>query len=440
MSGPGTLLRLLARRHMLWTLFPLFWAVAVPLMVVGGADASSTQLWHVMVLVPAVLGAAVAFARLELQHTTLSWPLPGVRNGLVAGTLAVAVPLAAGCALLAAWTAPAGAGTVYFAAAFGVSLFCFAFASGIPDTGIQPSLRWTGLGVLAVAAVRPGLLSALVAAAPWLVTAAAACGAAIMLAVPFSRQAARRRHFRWSAAAPDIRTDLYWRARPSQGARWAGSLSTDNLIPWLRAAAYEGAAGRRVPLAAQYLLMAFIAVLAGHLVGHAGQTMIVSGILLVQGRLRLGSGLSYPLSRTQRADLATAGALVEAAVFVALLSLMLMVVRVAAVSVPAWFADDGGSAAFGWLPALAMTFAWAPVAQWGPVIWPGPPGSGVDVRRVFLLLAYAVPAVISARAIGGLDSAAIAGLAAVLAAAGYTVFWLAARRHLARADLLHLTA
>jgi hypothetical protein len=329
---------------------------------------------------------------------------------------------------------------VHGAAAFGVSLFCFAVASDILDTGLQPPLRWAGLAVLAVAVVRPGLLSALVASAPWFVTAAATCGAAIMLAAPFSRTAARRRHVRWSAAAPDIRTDLYWRARHSHRARWAGSLSTDNLIPWLRAAAYEGAAGRRIPLAAQYALMACIAVLAGHLVDHPGQTLIVSGVLLMQGRLRLGSALSYPLSRTQRADLATAGALVEAAGLVALLSLMLLVVRVAALPVPAWFADDGGSAAFGWLPALAMTFAWAPVVQWGTVSWPGTPGSGIDLRRFLLLLAYVVPAGISARAVAGLNPAVAVAVAVALAAGGYTAFWLAARRHLARADLLHRTA
>jgi hypothetical protein len=443
MSGPRVLFPLLARPVMLWTLFPLFWAVTIPFILVGEAgfspDVMRGVILHLGILVPAVFGFAVAIARLEFQLAPGSWTLPGARRGLLTDALAVAMPIAAGSALLNGYLAAAGSVASAGAAAFALAMLSFATAGSAIDNGMPRALRWSALLLLAAAAVRPDALSALTAHAPWPLAIAGSGAAALLFAAHFSRTAARRRHSRWSAIAPGIRTGLYWANRHSARSRWSRNLATDRLGPWLRAAAYEGAGGRRVPLSLQFLIMAALAVLAGYLIASPFQTVLLAGIFLVQGRVRLTSPSRYPLSRARRADIAAAGAALEAAAFMALVVGVTLAVRSSGVPMIAWFADDMTSR-FGWPAAIAAAFVWAPVAQWGLVVWPGYAGQhGFDGRRLVLLLLYVVPAFITALLLDGMSVPLLAALAAAWGVAGYGVFWVGARRHFARADLVRAT-
>jgi hypothetical protein len=442
MSGPRVLFGLLARPVMLWTLFPLFWALMIPVIIAGDAGVSPDVMrgaaLHLGILVPAVIGFAVAIARLEFQLAPMAWTLPDARRGLLLGTLIVALPIAMVSTLLSAHLAPTGTAAAAGAAAFALAMLSFTMAATAIDSGLPRALRGAALLLLATAAVRPDVLAPLTIQASWSLAVAGSGAAALLLAVQFSRAAARRRHFRWSAFAPASHAHIYWAQRHASGRRWTHSLATERLGPWLRAAAYEGSGGRRLTLPYQYLLMALMAVLAGHLMNFPFQTLILAGIFLVQGRLRLTSAPRYPLSRTRRADLATAGAVVEGVGFAALLVGVLLAVLAAGVPVPAWFAEETNSSV-GWPVTIAMAFAWAPVAQWGLVAWPGTPRQGgFDSRRIVLLMAYMLPALVTARAVAGLDPATLAAVATAFALVGYGVFWMAARRHFARADLLNV--
>jgi hypothetical protein len=443
--------RLLMRRMLLWTLFPLFWAFAIPLMVaaergaslgalLSGAAPAAARIAAVQlgVLVPAVIGVAAAIARVELQHTLFSWTLPGVRRGLLAGTGAIALLLAVASALSAALTALPGAVPGAVAAAFALALLWFATSASTMDVAVPRALRWLCLLALAAAVVRPGALLRLTDSAPWFVTLAAGTAAAALVAVQFSRGAARRRLFLWSSVAP-VRTALYWAGRRTPVQPWRGTLATDRLGPWLRGLVYEASSRGGMTLPLLYLVFAVVTVLSAHLTAQPGQALILAGIFLVQGRLGLSSGLSYPLSRRRRADLAAAAALLEAAAFTGLLVLVVLAVHALEVPVPTWFADDAGSR-YGWGPTIGMTFVWAPLAQWGVVVWPGAPWSSVDARRFLLFMAFVIPAMLSARLVAGLDPLPLVAVVAAAGAAGYTIFWLAARRHFARADLVQRAA
>jgi hypothetical protein len=118
----------------------------------------------------------------------------------------------------------------------------------------------------------------------------------------------------------------------------------------------------------------------------------------------------------------------------------LFAIRWVGVPVPGWLADE--TSRLGWSAAVAMTFAWAPLAQWGHVIWPtaATAHGAFDRRRFLLLMAYVVPAIVSTHVVTGLGALPLFALATVMVVAGYTAFWLAARRHLTRADLLYRAA
>jgi hypothetical protein len=282
MSGAYALGRLLWRPLALWALFPLFWAVAVPLLVLGeggspvsalwrgvGTEAVRTAAWHMAVLVPAVFGLAVSVARLELQYATFSWVLPDVRQRLGVGTVLAALVAAVAVALLVARNAP---GAIAVGAslwsAIAVALLCFAALSTAVDAAFPRLVRWVAFVAVAVAAVRPGAVRQLAESGPWLTGLFALGCAALLVAVQFSERSARSRYFRWSAmgpAGPGRRT-LYWATRRSALSRpWVHSLATSRLGPWLHAAAYEGS-GRGAPM--RVVVLPAVAVLWAQLDGQ----------------------------------------------------------------------------------------------------------------------------------------------------------------------------
>jgi hypothetical protein len=450
MSGAYALGRLLWRPLALWTLFPLFWAVAVPLLVLGeggspvsglwrgvGTEAVRTAAWHVAVLVPAVFGLAVSIARLELQYATFSWMLPGVRQRLRAGTVLAALVAAVSVALLVAHTAPGAVAVgALLWSAFAVAILCFATLSSAMDAAFPRLVRWTAFVAVAAAAVRPGAVRQLAESWPWLTGLFALVCAALLVAVQFSERSARSRHFRWSAmgSAGPGRRMLYWATRRSAPPRpWVHSLATTRLGPWLHAAAYEGS-GRGAP--ARVVLIPAVAVLWAQLTANPAMAAILVGLFLVQGGMGLRSTLPYPLSRARRAELAAAGALVEAAAFVLVMSAAALAVHLLQVPVLPWFADEMPARA-GWPAVIGLTFAWAPVAQWAAVRWPANSRNYQDVNvRAFLpLMPYALAVAVSARILLVHDAAVTAGVIMGLVVVVRLAWWAAVRRHFATAKL-----
>jgi hypothetical protein len=450
MSGACALGRLLWRPMTLWTLFPLFWAVVVPLLVLGeggspvsglwrgvGTEPVRTAAWHLAVLVPAVFGLAASIARLELQHATFSWMLPGVRQRLRTGTVVAALVAAVAVALLVTHTAP---GDVAVGAslwsAFAVAILCFAALSTAMDAAFPRLVQWTAFLAVAAAAVWPGVVRQLAESWPWLTGLFALGCAALLVAVQFSERSARSRHFRWSAmggAAPGMRT-LYWATRRSAPPRrWSQSLATGRLGPWLRAAAYEGS-GRGAPM--RVVLMPAVVVLSAHLMGSPPMAATLAGIFLVDGGMAPRSTLPYPLSRARRAKLAAAGAVIEAAAFVLVMSVSALAVHLLHVPVLPWFVDELPARA-GWPVVIGLTFAWAPVAQWAAVRWPGDPGNyrDVNIRGFLFYVPYVLGVALSARALPMHDPAVTAGMIIGLAVVVRLAWWAAVRRHFATVDL-----
>lgn len=437
--------RLLWRPAMLWMLFPLFWAVFFPLITVAESGRPLSALWsgeatagvratawRLTALVPAVVGFAVAFPRLELQHATFSWTLPGARTGLLAGTLLVGVSVAATAAFVLGHAAPLPLAV----AGFAVGFFWFVAGSVVADVALPRTVRWTLVLALLVVVVRPVEAARFLDSWSW-AAALLALGMGIgLLAAQFSRRSSRARHFLWSSAAPGA-TALYWAGRRGVVRDWTHSLATERLGTWLRAAAYEGSGGRALSFPTLHLFLAAFAVLLGHLTNGPSIAIIMAGIFLCTGRLRLLTSLPYPLSRVRRARLALVGALVEAATVTAFMAAMVPGIQAAGIPVLGWFADVEPGVSWG--AAVGMAWAWAPMVQWLHIRWPIDLEVPAAERRVLpwfvVVTAYALMTSISARTLTGVSplalTAAVLGIGAVL----HGLLWMAMSRHFARADL-----
>ena len=129
MASPITLLRLTWRPLTLLQVagvvfFYIVLAAVRPLsdalQAVWYATATPQQrvaLWHAMILIPGMAGLMLGYYRLELQHTMMSWPVPALRQGLVAGAATVAMPLALSGSLLMLRNADASLALAAFAVA-----------------------------------------------------------------------------------------------------------------------------------------------------------------------------------------------------------------------------------------------------------------------------------------------------------------------------------
>jgi hypothetical protein len=438
--------RLLWRPAMLWMLFPLFWAVAFPLIVLAESGAPLRALWsgeaaagvraaawRLTALVPAAVGFAVAFPRLELQHATFSWTLPGVRAGLLAGTLLVGISIAGAAALVLGRAAPLS----FTVAALAVGFFWFVAGSVVADAALPRLVRWALVLAGLLAVVRPVESTRLLDAWPWLSALLAVGMGAALLAAQFSRRSSRARHFLWSSAAPGA-TALYWAGRKGIVRDWTHSLATERFGPWVRAAAYEGSGGHALSFPARHLFLAAFAVLWAHLMNEPAMAIMLAGIFLSTGQIHLVTTLPYPLPRVRRAHVALAGATMEAVTLTAFMAVLVVGMQAAAIPVLGWFAQEEPSVTWG--AAVGMAWAFAPVAQWVSIRWPiqrQPPAA----ERRFLpwfaaIFVYGVMAAISARALTGMSPLALAAAVLGIGAALHGVLWIVVHRHFARSDLL----
>jgi hypothetical protein len=455
MSTPYALLRLTWRP---WTLLVLPAMALVFAMVFDQGDASlhaiwhgdsswpvRDALWHLVALGPMALGVLAAIYRLEMQHTTLACTLPGLRRGMLAGMLAIGVPVAAMLALLMGRIAPTSAAI----AAFALALFWFLVPGAALDVALPRPARW-----LAGIAMIGGLLSSgdvgvdysaegwvgpLVQAQPVLTSLVALGCAAALLWVQASPALARRRPLLWSALAPSRAQALFWARQQHVRLAWRTSLVTERLGPWLRAAIYESQAFPRaqvaLPVIAALLLIAL---------GKPSWLWFFAGLLFTQGGFQLRTNLPYPLSRNQRTTLAYAGTLVHAGLFCVVAGVVLLVlglVPLADLGLPL-FPPDDARAFNSWPTSLGLAFALAPIAQWAVIRWSGVENSrrARRIERLGCLLVYMLACGLAALALSGPTFAGHPRDTAVgvvaLAVVVQIVHWFAVRRYFTTRDLV----
>jgi hypothetical protein len=383
--------------------------------------------WLLVLIVPVILGVGVAMARLELQHTRLSWQLPGLRRALVTGTLMIALPVSAALAWLVGRSVPASSAF----AAFSVALFSFTAAPNVFDVAIPRALRWLPAALLVVVAVRLSGFARIVEQWPLAIALPALALSGLLMTLQFSDRSARNRYVRWSMFAPRAKA-LYWAGRRESPRVWTRSLATERLVPWLWAAEYEGSVGR-FTYPTLHLGMAALAVLGGHLVSMPVVSVSTAGMFLSFGQLRLGPTLLYPLSRSRRADLAETCTLIDATTSAAMMAVVLLAVRLVSLPPIPWFPD--ATSLISWAAAIGMTFAWAPIAQWTMIRWPDPE-SLRQFRCLAPLAVFALMAVVSALALAGQPPLVLAAATAGIGAIARLLFRIAVRRRYRQADLV----
>jgi hypothetical protein len=441
MSALHALPRLLWRPAMLlWLAFPVLPSIAftmslldesgVPVRTLwegGGGEPALAAAWRLLVLLSAAIGIGVSLARMESEQTTLAWTLPGLRRGLFAGTLLVALIVAAGLAVLVSrsWESPG-----LYAAAFGLALSWFALASVVADGAFSLIVRWSGILAILATGYRPLALAELAAAWPWVVGAGGMLAAVALMLVQFSARAARSR-----ILTSFDREARYW-SRWQVDRSWTGFLATERLFPWMRGAAYESTHGQ--PLWLIVLFGPVFVVFWAHLANLTSMATMLAAISFSQGRLLLSPALLHPLSRRRRATIAVTGSALHAALFV--LSMAALALAVEALGVPplAWFSEPQ-SRPVGWGAVLLMTFAWSPVVLWGPVRWPGfmrMNSNAEAFKGIALMVPYASAAMFSVGALERLGTPMMFLAAAATAAVVWGLFALAVRWHYARADLV----
>jgi hypothetical protein len=445
MTALHALPRLLWRPMTLLLLFLLGWTIALPLLMLWedgvplralwegrGGEPARNAAWHLIFMATATLGLSTALARLEADHARFAWTLPGLRRGLGASTVMLAVSAAAAAALLVSRASPTPGA---WAAAFGVSLLAFAAASSALDPALPNPARWGGGLVVLAGVLRPGILARLVELSPWLAAAASTLVAVLIWRVQFSAAAAR---VRLERAAPDTSSMRYWSRRWQVERSWTRSLATDAAGPWLRGAAYERSGGR--PTWMIMLVGATFVVVAARLMNDPGIALIFAAIFLSDGRSLLTPALPHPVSRRRRSDLAIAGCASEATMFVLLMGLLAGAVEALGVPSLVWYADSPPG--YGWGLVLAMVFAWIPVVQWGTVRWAATAALAERApypgfwKSIALFIPFTLGAHASARILQGYPPLMTLLAAAAIAAVVWGLFALAVRWHYARADLV----
>jgi hypothetical protein len=185
-------------------------------------------------------------------------------------------------------------------------------------------------------------------------------------------------------------------------------------------------------------------VLVTRLIEQPFMLPILAGSFLIKTGLQLRTRMTYPLSRLRRAELAFAGAAVEAVAYFVSLGVLLYVASL--VPVPRLPSVDWEpSTGWGMLLVWGCSLALAPVAQWRAVRWPDEirtraPGPWM-LGPIAQLLVYGVMVLAissflnrSARVAGDLVTASMA-MGALLLVAQVT-FAVAVYAHFTRRDLV----
>jgi hypothetical protein len=445
-KAAGALWRLVWRPAVLWLLFPLFWVTGIPLFLLWDAGYSvaavwtgdpapevRSSVWLWVVLVPAVLGAGLALARVDLEGTLTAWTLPGLRRRLRFQTAGIAVTVAVLAALLAGWQGP----SPLSAAAFGMAMFWFATGSAVADRAAPVRFQVVASLAFLAVAFRISGLAEHVERWPWATAALTLSACALLLGWQFSRQAARVRPFPRSARAPDdtspwppYGTPRYPSAFRGSDREWKVNLATDRIWPWIRAADYETSA--RLPSPARQLVIAAFAALFATLMNQPQLAVIVLATPLAIARLQLGPAPFHPLPRARQARVAFAGLGLEAAVLMGLLACLLLVAQAAGIPPLPWFAEDVSRVT--WPAVAGFGWAWAPVAQ-APMVGrrKGWENSGRPLVTAFIYMIVVLASALLMPEVGpAILLATVVGIGVVT----HAVHWLFIRWHFERADLV----
>ena len=389
-------------------------------------------LWHLVAVGPMIPGFIAAIYRLEMQHTTLAVALPGLRRGMIAGTLAIALPVAATLALLMGRIAPVSAAI----AAFALGLCSFLLPGAAIDVALPRPVRWlAGIAMIGgllssgdagVDYSAEGWLEPMAAAHPVLTSLLALGCAAGLLWLQIS-----------PGLAPSRAQSSFWARQRRSWLGWHTSLTTERLSPWLRAAIYESSGFAR-----GHRALPVIGVLLATVVGKPSWLWMFAGLGFTMRGLQLSTNLPYPLTRTRRAEVAYAGTLVDAALFwvvAGIVLLMIGLLPLAALRLPL-FAPDEASTFNSWPIGLGLAFALAPIAQWPVILWSVGLRRTHPIGRIVYVVAYMIACALAARA---LSSPGFAGSPrdtaigiAVLAIAVQAVHWLAMRAYFTTHDLV----
>jgi hypothetical protein len=439
-TSPYALLRLLARPAVLLLLVPCGAVLLLALdMLLSGQDTgplpvrrawdaatvARASVWYATMLLALAAGFVVHVIRLEAQHRPVAWLLPGLRRGLLAGTLTVAVPVSLAVAVLARVHLEAGDAV----AAFFLALLVFMLAGAVVDGGLGASLRWSSRVLLLALAALFGYGAAegvLLAAVPLF------AATVVLVRLQFSRATARRHPYAGSVFEP-----VPGLASRSRGHApelvWQMRLDTMAIVPWLRAAQYESLGVARFGYLTGLLLSA-VPVATGFFTRAPELIVILAGVAFAGTGLQLSGHLHYPLPRARRAPISLAGTLVHAGAYCAAMAAFALAFETWGGALPRM--TDIGTSTTGPFTAIGLAFALAPIAQWSAIR--GEPisvGGGLALREWGPIAGYMGAAIVAQPLLSrGVVPAGAAALV-VLAAAVYTVHAAAVARYFARSDL-----
>jgi hypothetical protein len=432
---PGyALLRLLARPM---TLIPaLIILGSIPALRAAGPliDAMTgmpgASAWRTIMVAPALVGLFVAIFRLELQHTRLGWVLPGVRGGVAAGVTVVAVIVAAAFV----WLTGAAATGRTALGVFAVAVTSFALSGVIVDAVLPRAARLAAALLLSAGVAVPVQTARLALDVPAAAGAFAAAVFGAALAGWMTGRGVRLRAVRWSVFAPGSAAHLYWTKRRPARRSWSGRLDTAATGMWLKAAAFASVRG----FPTGHLRTSAVFAVAAVLMNAPYMIVIALPAFLAEAGTQLHGALTYPLSRSRRADVAFAGTLLDAGVLLGAGVLVALALTALGVAPLPMFADESArhgywlQAGFGLVSAPILLYDAARRAALAR------PVASADASYVAVAALYGLAAIggaeMTRRMFADAPTAATAGVA-VLAVLVHATHWLVLRRFFARADL-----
>ena len=435
--------RLLWRPALLVALFPLglitalsFWEVPSASLALADADAvTRITLWRFTTLVPAMVGLLLSMLMRELQHTLFGWTLPDLPRKLRLGKAVVGTVLAAGIAAASL----AFARPDVSAAVFGWSLFSFA-AGGVILDPVLSKIESRGLGVLfAALAFRPLYVERAMELQPYAMAALAAVAGILLLKREFGMDLSRKRPFTFTAAvfgSAPASLRHYWTRQTSRDVQWSTDLAEGGLMNWLRAAHHEGYGGGKGDFLTMKLGQLAVTVIIG-LIMAAPDMVVYFPWIFMEGRRQLLTRLPYPVHRSQRAKLFLLSNLLDSLTAAALGLTGLGIMAAAGYR----FEGQGaGTSSVGLVPMMLSFAAWAPLMHWTNIRGPfDATMTGKDgVKRFAVLMAYVALAMAPGFIFPDFVPPSRAGWVGLvsLAVVTHTLYWLAIRRHFARADLV----
>lgn len=377
--APTYLLRLFTRWFTLVALLVVAMTLVIPAIFIGdsgfailagersvdGRDlaAAARQLvLHAGVLVPLVLAAQVSAVAFELQATSVSWTLPGLRRKMLSGhvllMLVTATIVGVGAALRT------DRGTALLAAA--LVPFWYAVGASLWEQLQSPRRFALLLPVILVGALRPTWYTEMVTSPTlqWgcIVLAVVASGWLLLTKIDPALSRAFGQHVAVRSALPHVL--MFGPLINHEGATVSGvrGATRRSLLQWVHAAVVEHA--RSIPAALRGRV--FVTALVSIFLYLTNSFVVILGITFAQAGLQLSGLFMYPLTRRQRADVQFLCCLVDVAVVTVVVIITFSLLEVMGVDRTRFNSLISGD----WRVHIAAIVAFAPLAQWGRALGP----------------------------------------------------------------------